>query len=131
MIHALEPVRYASAGEVETMKPFLPSYPHAGRYVLLIGIRGSLFIEQEGHLYEVGPGHTLLLKKGIKHRGIKPSKPGLSYYWFHFNLDNHRATYLDKKQMDEQIMRFRKNVQPYPCFIHFYTDVFKPQQSKG
>ncbi|MEB5480596.1 AraC family transcriptional regulator [Shouchella clausii] len=127
MIHALEPVRYASAGRVETMKPFCHPTRTLDSYVLLIGIRGSLFIEQEGQLYEVGPGHTLLLKKGIKHRGIKPSKPGLSYYWFHFNLDNHRATYLDKKQMDEQIMRFRQ--EPYSHILAsfiFIPTFFKP-----
>lgn len=129
MMNVLYPVRYASAGRVDATKPFLHPTRTLDSYVLLIGIKGIVEIEQQSQLYYLGPGNTLLLKKGVEHRGHIKSESDLSYYWFHFYLDNDDARSISKKQMDQQIMQFRQEPNSHLLSSTIFIPVFfKPQK---
>ena len=52
--------------------------------VLLIGKRGSAVIEDDGTPFEIAAARMLLLPAGHLHRGTKPAREPLSYWWFHF-----------------------------------------------
>ncbi len=48
--------------------------------------RGVLSMQEDNRDFEVGPGQTLLLWPGRRHRGTRPYPPDLSFYWIHFQL---------------------------------------------
>ncbi|MCM2677553.1 helix-turn-helix domain-containing protein [Alkalicoccobacillus plakortidis] len=103
-IQATQPVQFVSCGRVETSTPFLHPTRTLDSYVLLIGIEGCLQISQENLTYDLAPGTTLLLKKGIQHHGVSHSNSRLSYYWFHFYLDDKRASYQTNDQMADEMV---------------------------
>ncbi|MDT8715114.1 helix-turn-helix transcriptional regulator [Clostridium sp. 19966] len=53
-------------------------------FEIIIGIKGSAFIQQDNEKYEVTPGKVLLLLPGHIHQGYYPSNAGTSFYWLHF-----------------------------------------------
>lgn len=54
-------------------------------FILIMGLQGSIFIQQDDQQYEVGPGQVLLLMPGHLHFGYKPSEAGAAYYWCQFH----------------------------------------------
>lgn len=59
----------------------------------LIFVRsGCLHIEEEGTPFAVGPGETLLLWPGLRHRGTRDYEKDLSFYWIHFLISGNRRT---------------------------------------
>jgi len=55
-------------------------------YELIFVRRGVLSMQEDKRDFEVGPGQTLLLWPGRRHRGTRPYAPKLSFYWIHFQL---------------------------------------------
>lgn len=53
-------------------------------YEIIIGIKGTQYIQQDDEKYEVNPGDVLFLLPGILHFGYAPSDEGTSTYWLHF-----------------------------------------------
>lgn len=78
------PLRYLSSGNLMSHRPFLHLARNIDSFVLLFGCQGTLYLEQDGHPLDLVPGQFLLLFPGVTHRGLRPSAPGLSYYWCHF-----------------------------------------------
>ncbi len=81
-------------------------FTHAGRFVsqdiwihpaitidtweIIYVLEGTVFMEEAGVEYEVGPGEVLFLRPGIHHKGSRPSNP-VEFYWLHFHLPDPAA----------------------------------------
>ncbi|MDQ0208755.1 AraC family transcriptional regulator [Alkalicoccobacillus murimartini] len=124
MIQAMQPVQFSSAGRVETTKPFLHPTRNLDSYVLLIGIHGKMSIEQQGQPFDIVPGSTMLLKKDEDHRGLLFSDAPLSYYWFHFYLEDKYAEYLSHTQMNEQMVSMIQEPSSQTFSNHIYIPTF-------
>ena len=63
---------------------------HAERVIdsheLIYVRRGALAMQEERREFFLGPGQTLLLLPGRRHKGIRPYPADLSFYWIHFEL---------------------------------------------
>ncbi len=81
---ASSPLRHLTSGKLISQQPFLHRARNLDTFVLLLGCQGTLYLEQENRPLQIGPGQFALLFPGVPHRGVKPSAPGLSYYWCHF-----------------------------------------------
>ena len=64
-------------------------------FVLLYGIKGTLFISDNGNEYALAPNQYLILGANREHMGIKTSAPGLSYYWCHFYINGKYRMFRD------------------------------------
>lgn len=125
-IQVTQPVQFSSAGRVETIKPFQHPTRTLDSYVLLIGVQGTLSIEQEGQTYHLKPGTTLLLKKGIEHRALTRTVEPLTYYWFHFYLEDQLTQYLSSEQLSEDMLPMLQE----PASPSFRTSIYIPTFSK-
>ncbi len=55
-----------------------------GVYDLLLVKRGTLYMEESGQQYAVGPGKLLVLEAGLPHNGYRPCTEPTEIYWVHF-----------------------------------------------
>ena len=51
---------------------------------IILVIKGTLTMFEDGKLFELHAGDYLLLHRGKKHGGILDYPPGLSFFWLHF-----------------------------------------------
>ncbi len=73
-----EPLRHVGSGQLVNEDGFLHEHRRLDTFVLLVGCRGTLYIEQEGREYALGPNQFLILFPGCEHRGVCPSQGPLS-----------------------------------------------------
>ena len=64
-------------------------------FVLIYGIKETLYITDGVKNYEVGPNDYVILLANREHVGYKHSKQGLTYYWVHFLLDDYKLYFDD------------------------------------
>jgi AraC-like DNA-binding protein len=57
-------------------------------YELIFVCNGVLELQEEGKIFKVQAGETLLLWPGKRHWGLEPYPEDLSFYWLHFLLDS-------------------------------------------
>lgn len=67
----------------------------SNEYVLIFVKTGVLHIEEEGELFAVRPGETLLLRPNRQHRGTSDEAEGLTYFWLHFHVREGEAPVAD------------------------------------
>ncbi|GGJ03780.1 hypothetical protein GCM10010885_11290 [Alicyclobacillus cellulosilyticus] len=53
-------------------------------FVIIFGIKGELYIHQDGVEHVIGPGTAAVLFPHHTHGGYKTCEPGLSFFWCHF-----------------------------------------------
>lgn len=86
----LAPLSFRSAGLFQSNEPFVHTHRNLDSFVLLLGMRETLYITQDGQQRELGPDQYMLLFPGHDHYGHLLCEPGLSYYWAHFQFgDRH------------------------------------------
>ncbi|AWB45598.1 AraC family transcriptional regulator [Paenibacillus sp. CAA11] len=117
------PIPFTSAGEFLSEA----AWSHADRvmdsYELILGVNGIVYIQEEENKYEVGPGDLLLLSPGRRHAGYQASTPGVSFYWFHFDLPE-EFTVLTQEEMKREAALIHKAL-PRSCSIrHLYIPKF-------
>lgn len=79
-----QPLEFISAGQFHSTRPWTHSRRVIDSFEIIIGVRGTLYIQQQDDRYAVEPGSTLLLLPGETHLGYRPSEEELSFYWVHF-----------------------------------------------
>lgn len=79
-----KPLEFLSSGQFHSPVPWTHSSRKIDSYEFIVGVRGTLYIEQDDERYCVSPGTALLIPPGIPHSGYQPSDGELSFYWFHF-----------------------------------------------
>lgn len=86
-MQSLAPVSYVSAGRFESEGGWTHSRRNLDTGVLIIGLKGTLYIQESEHQFEVKPGDVLYLLPGVTHFGYYPCPEPLSYFWCHFRLN--------------------------------------------
>ncbi len=79
-----QPLEFISAGQFHSLRPWTHSRRVIDSFELIVGVRGTLHIQQHNNRYAVEPGSALLLLPGETHFGYQASDPELSFYWVHF-----------------------------------------------
>lgn len=104
------PLRYISSGQLLKNKGFLHPKRTIDTFVLILGKQGTLFIEQNGVSYRIGPGEYILLFPGMLHSGNRPSDGNLSYYWCHFQIQNDNYRLVDQEGVSRKIHPLKENM---------------------
>ncbi|XID90313.1 AraC family transcriptional regulator [Paenibacillaceae bacterium WGS1546] len=79
-----QPLEFVSTGQFHSLRPWTHTRRMIDSYEIIIGVRGTLHIQQQNDRYAVEPGCALLLLPGETHAGYRPSEEELSFYWVHF-----------------------------------------------
>lgn len=58
--------------------------------MLIVVVKGTLYLLVEGQETIVQSGQYILLEAGAEHEGMKPSEGELSYFWVHFSMEECR-----------------------------------------
>lgn len=116
------PVHFVAAGEFLSESPWMHVNRVIGNYELIICVNESVFIREENKDFEVGPGEALLLMPGRTHVGYKESRPGVKFYWFHFELTS------EEKLLNEEEMRQEaEQILSRPQRLWTVHDLYLPQ----
>ncbi|UPK46788.1 AraC family transcriptional regulator [Paenibacillus pabuli] len=83
-----------------------PGMQHAQRsfdvFDLIVCAKGALYMEEDGHRYEIAEGMMLVLEPGKDHRGYRPTDVQTEVYWIHFQLPSVQKMILKEKTTWEQ-----------------------------
>jgi len=102
---------YLTAGKyISEHAPMIHQRRKIPSFVLLYGIKGTLHISDGGHEYAMSQNEYLLLAADREHVGVKPSPPGLSYYWCHFFING--GYRLQKDASGREFIEFGKLKMP-------------------
>lgn len=77
-------------------------------YEIIIGLKGTIYIQQGNEKYAVNPGDVLFLIPGVVHFGYDTSRYGSSFYWIHF-FCNSEEIILNESEIYEEILSISKN----------------------
>lgn len=65
-----------------------PGTRHAERvfeaYDVIFCVSGTLYMQEEGERYAIGPGEMLVLEAGLRHGGYRAAEEETAVYWIHF-----------------------------------------------
>lgn len=82
------PLVFQSAGQFHSSRAWKHTRRVIDSYEIVIGVRGTLHIQQSDEPHAIGPGDVLVLVPGEEHFGHLPCEPGVSFYWIHFLCPN-------------------------------------------
>lgn len=82
-----QPVKYHICGNLRASDGFLHHKRSMEDHVLIVVLKGTLYLRVEGKETIVQSGQYILLEAGAEHEGLKPSEGELSYFWVHFALE--------------------------------------------
>lgn len=107
-----EPVHCIISGQFISTESWIHSKRTMDCYELIIGLKGTIYLEQDEVQYEINPGDIMLVLPGHHHGGYKSVEKGidLSFYWFHFYYKEPIELVEDKELMDK--LKLLKN-NPY------------------
>jgi AraC-like DNA-binding protein len=103
-----KPLEFLSAGQFHSSSPWTHTRRTIDSYELIIGVQGTLYIEQEEERYAIEPGCVLLLPPGVPHFGYRPCDSGLSFYWFHY-LCQGTVQYASDEEWEQARLHRRSN----------------------
>lgn len=96
------PVEYLSSGNLVSF-----NFVHPDRlldsHVLIVVRKGTLYINQSGVNYDIGPNEFIVLFAGQHHFGYKPSDGPISYYWTHFLITDPEYKYYSPSSFKRNI----------------------------
>ncbi|MFD1177897.1 AraC family transcriptional regulator [Paenibacillus puldeungensis] len=118
------PVHFTAAGIFVSETPWQHAERLMDSYELIIGINGTVYMREEEDEYELGPGDVLVLTPGRRHMGYQPSEPGVSFYWFHFDLPDMSKT-LSQEEMKREAAEWSKAVPRGWSVHHLYIPKYE------
>lgn len=80
------PLQFTSGGQFESPYPWTHSKRIIDTFEFIIGMKETLYMQQEENLHEVTPGDTMLLEPFRTHEGYQECRPGLAFDWLHFHV---------------------------------------------
>lgn len=103
------PLEFISAGNfVSNSDDWIHTKRNLDSFLLILGLNGSLYIQQEDEQFEVRPNNILLLLPNRTHLGYKKSKKGLSYYWCHFYIKSNYKL-IDEHCFSNEVFHLNKD----------------------
>lgn len=103
-----KPLSCLSAGIFKADASWIHSTRVIDSFEVMIGIHGSIHMEQEGERFTLKEGDMLLLLPGRQHRGFDYSEKGTSFFWMHF-LCGGGYELLDPRSAEESIIQKQNN----------------------
>jgi AraC-like DNA-binding protein len=97
-----KPLPYVSCGHFISDENWIHSERIINNFELIIGIKGTAYIQQNDSKYEVTPGKALLLFPGQVHKGYAFSEDNTSFYWLHF-LCNSEYGIIDQNEIIKEL----------------------------
>jgi len=98
MLHILpaskNPLKYISSGHLLSNDGFLHPRRNLDTHVLLLGLKGTMYITQGKTQWQLKPNTYIVLFAGMEHYGYKPSEGELSYLWCHFQTKQRNPKFL-------------------------------------
>lgn len=83
-----KPLLHISSGRFISKEPWIHVKRNIDSFVIILGLEGTVYIQQENEQYEVKPGSVLILVPNSTHFGYKKSEESVSYYWCHFYCED-------------------------------------------
>lgn len=120
-------VNYLSSGHFLATEPWTHMRRISDSFEIIIGVKGTLYIQQEEEKYQVNPGDILLLLPGRIHEGYKQvlGHKDLSFYWLHFKCDNDYEIVDEEEELSkisvENNKLYYKNIENYLFIPTFYS----------
>lgn len=102
------PLSCLSAGIFKADGSWIHSTRVIDSFEIMIGIHGSIHMEQEGERFTLHEGDVLLLLPGRQHGGFSYSEKGASFFWMHF-LSDGGYEILDARSAEESIIQKQNN----------------------
>lgn len=87
-IYIDKPLLHISSGHFVSPFNWRHNKRNIDSFVLIVGLKGIAYIQQDKEKYEVKPGDVLILLPYTTHFGYKPSEESVSYYWCHFYCES-------------------------------------------
>jgi AraC-like DNA-binding protein len=96
-------IEYLTAGKyISERAPMIHPRRRISSFVLIYGVKGTLYISDGGNEYAVSPNEFLFLVADREHVGVRYSSPGISYYWCHFYIKEEYR--LKKEEGDGELL---------------------------
>ncbi len=84
-IRTNQPIKYQICGNLRASDGFLHHKRSMEQHVLIVVLKGTLYLRAAGENVIVRSGQYILLRAGEEHEGWKASEGELSYFWVHFS----------------------------------------------
>jgi AraC-like DNA-binding protein len=110
------PIEFVSGGHFVSDVSWIHSKRIIDSFEIIIGVKETLYIEQEGIQYQVKPGDILLLLPDRTHQGYAMCSEKISFNWLHFMC---RGTF---EILDDRAAAEHLNSLKPPIGIHDSTD---------
>jgi AraC-like DNA-binding protein len=80
------PLIYVSSGLLLDRQNFIHPRRNLDTFVIILCMRGTLYIAQDERHYTLGENHFITLFAGHEHYGYRKSDQSLTYCWCHFKM---------------------------------------------
>lgn len=84
-IRTNQPIKYQICGNLRASASFLHHKRSMELHVLIVVLKGIMYLRVGGENVVVRSGQYILLRAGEEHEGWKTSEGELSYFWVHFS----------------------------------------------
>ena len=84
-IRTNQPIKYQICGNLRASDGFLHYKRSMELHVLIVVLKGTMYLRVGGENVIVRSGQYILLRAGEEHEGWKMSEGELSYFWVHFS----------------------------------------------
>ncbi|PZE21083.1 helix-turn-helix transcriptional regulator [Paenibacillus xerothermodurans] len=118
-----KPMQFISAGQFVSEVPWSHSRRSIDSYEVIIGVQGTLYIQQEDTPHEVKPGDVLLLLPNRVHFGHAVCDKDVSFFWFHFHCSGNH-TLIDDARMAEELRLLRTRQDAEQLVADIYIPLF-------
>ncbi|MDR0645326.1 MAG: AraC family ligand binding domain-containing protein [Treponema sp.] len=90
------PLIHVSSGQLLNEGRFRHPRRNLDTWVLIVCIKGTLYIAQDDRRYTLTENQYIVLFAGHEHFGFKESGEELSYYWCHFKISENNKYHIMK-----------------------------------
>ncbi|WP_169088629.1 helix-turn-helix domain-containing protein [Paenibacillus sp. PL91] len=116
------PLEFVSAGHFVTDELWTHSQRTIDSFELIIGVKGTLYMQQDDEKYEVRPGDVLLLLPNRIHQGFAASGKDTSFYWIHFLCPD--ASHIADEEFHEEMYMLQTNPESHRINTAIYIPLF-------
>ncbi|MDR2305572.1 MAG: AraC family ligand binding domain-containing protein, partial [Treponema sp.] len=92
---------HVSSGQLLNQKNFVHKRRNLDTFVIIICIKGILYIAQDDQRYTLTENQFLILFSGHEHYGYRECSEDLSYYWCHFRIQDDKFRIIRDKEMEK------------------------------
>lgn len=112
-INITHPLQFTWGGQFSSPNSWTHSRRIIDTYEFIIGMKETLYMQQEETPHEVTSGDTLLLEPFRPHEGYQECRPGLAFDWVHFHA-NGATEILDEEEVIQETYLVQSSVDSTP-----------------